>query len=57
MSKRTNYLDFLQDAVRFSYKVYGYCRSIKQYSDYDFIMGIDADSVFTNLQLGKRLSI
>ena len=38
--------DFLQDAVRFSYKVYGYCHAIKQYSDYDFIMGVDADSVF-----------
>ena len=23
--------DFLQDAVRFSYKVYGYCHAIKQY--------------------------
>ena len=38
--------DFLQDAVRFSYKVYGYCHAIQQYSDYDFIMGVDADSVF-----------
>ena len=38
--------DFLQDAVRFSYKVYGYCHAIKQYADYDFIMGVDADSVF-----------
>ena len=38
--------NFLQDAVRFSYKVYGYCHAIQQYSDYDFIMGVDADSVF-----------
>jgi hypothetical protein len=39
--------NFLQDAVRFSYKVYAYCHAIKQYKDeYDFIMGIDADSVF-----------
>ena len=38
--------DFLQDAVRFSYKVYGYCHAIQQYKDYDFIMGVDADSVF-----------
>ena len=39
--------DFLQDAVRFSYKVYGYCHAIKQYMGvYDFIMGVDADSVF-----------
>ena len=38
--------NFLQDAVRFSYKVYGYCHAIQQYDDYDFIMGVDADSVF-----------
>ena len=40
--------DFLQDGVRFSYKVYGYCHAIQQYDDYDFIMGVDADSVFYN---------
>ena len=40
--------DFLQDGVRFSYKVYGYCHAIQQYVDYDFIMGVDADSVFYN---------
>ena len=26
--------------------MYGYCHAIEQYSDYDFIMGVDADSVF-----------
>jgi len=45
-NKHRPYKDFLQDAVRFSYKVYGYCHAIKQYSDYDFVMGVDADSVF-----------
>ena len=45
-NKDRPYNDFLQDAVRFSYKVYGYCHAIEQYSDYDFIMGVDADSVF-----------
>ena len=45
-NKHRPYKDYLQDAVRFSYKVYGYCQAIKQYSDYDFIMGVDADSVF-----------
>ena len=39
---------FLLDGVRFSYKVYAYCHAIKQYSNYDFIMGVDADSVFYN---------
>jgi len=29
--------DFLQDAVRFSYKVYGYCHAIKQYSECGFL--------------------
>ena len=38
--------DFLHDAVRFSYKVYCYCHAIQKYKDYDFIMGVDADSVF-----------
>tara|TARA_R100001480_G_scaffold142322_1_gene139805 strand:+ start:814 stop:1524 length:711 start_codon:yes stop_codon:yes gene_type:complete len=37
---------FLLDGVRFSYKVYAYCHAIKQYSNYDFIMGVDADSIF-----------
>tara|TARA_A100001015_G_scaffold235362_1_gene267139 strand:- start:1626 stop:2120 length:495 start_codon:yes stop_codon:yes gene_type:complete len=37
---------FLLDGVRFSYKVYAYCHAIQQYSDYDFVMGVDADSVF-----------
>ena len=37
---------FLLDGVIFSYKVYAYCHAIKQYSNYDFIMGVDADSVF-----------
>ena len=41
-------LSFQKDAVRFSYKVYAYCHAIKQYSNYDFIMGVDADSVFYN---------
>jgi len=39
---------FLLDGVRFSYKVYAYCHAIKQYSNYDFIMGVDADSIFYN---------
>jgi len=29
--------DFLQDAVRFSYKVYGYCHAIQQYSECGFL--------------------
>ena len=45
-NKHRSAKDFLQDAVRFSYKVYGYCHAIQQYSDYDFYNGVDADSVF-----------
>ena len=37
---------FLQDAVRFSYKVYAYTHAILNYREYDYIIGIDADSVF-----------
>lgn len=37
---------FLQDAVRFSYKVYAYTDQIINNEDYDGIICIDADSVF-----------
>lgn len=37
---------YLQDAVRFSYKVYSYTDMIINSKDYDGIIGIDADSVF-----------
>jgi len=37
---------FLQDAVRFSYKVYAYTDMLINNEDYDGIIGIDADSVF-----------
>ena len=38
--------DYWQDGVRFCYKVYAYTHAIINYSDYDGIIGIDADSVF-----------
>jgi len=38
--------DFMYDGVRFCYKVYAYTHAIMNYSDYDGIIGIDADSVF-----------
>ncbi len=37
---------FLQDAVRFCYKVYAYTDVILNYEDYDGLICIDADSVF-----------
>jgi len=37
---------FLQDAVRFSYKVYSYTDMIINNEDYDGLIGIDVDSVF-----------
>lgn len=37
---------YLQDAVRFCYKVYSYTDMILNNKDYDGIIGIDADSVF-----------
>lgn len=37
---------YLQDAVRFCYKVYSYTDMILGNNDYDGIIGIDADSVF-----------
>jgi len=37
---------YLQDAVRFCYKVYSYTDMILNSEDYDGIIGIDADSVF-----------
>ena len=39
---------FLQDAVRFCYKVYAYTDMIIHNEDYDGIICIDADSVFYN---------
>jgi len=40
--------DFWQDGVRFCYKVYAYTHAILNYREYDYIIGIDADSVFYN---------
>ena len=37
---------FLQDAVRFSYKVYAYTDQLIHNEDYDGVICIDADSVF-----------
>jgi len=37
---------YLQDAVRFCYKVYSYTDMILNNEDYDGLIGIDADSVF-----------
>lgn len=37
---------FLQDGVRFCYKVYSYTNEIINNYDYDALIGIDADSVF-----------
>ena len=37
---------FFVDGVRFCYKVYAYTHAIMNYTDYDGIIGIDADSVF-----------
>lgn len=39
---------FLDNAVRFSYKVYAYTHAIIDDTDSDYIIGIDADSVFYN---------
>jgi hypothetical protein len=39
---------FLQDAVRFCYKVYAYTDYLMNNEDYDGIICIDADSVFYN---------
>ena len=39
-------LDFRQDAVRFSYKVYAYTQAILTTKDCDGLIFIDADSVF-----------
>ncbi len=39
--------NFLTDGVRFCYKVYAYTHAIiKHKDDYDYIIGIDADSIF-----------
>ena len=38
--------DYWQDGVRFCYKVYAYTHAILNYREYDYIIGIDADSVF-----------
>jgi len=38
--------DFWQDGVRFCYKVYAYTHAILNYKEFDYIIGIDADSVF-----------
>ena len=38
--------DFWQDGVRFCYKVYAYTHAILNYREYDYVIGIDADSVF-----------
>jgi len=45
-NKHRPHKDFLRDACRFSYKVYSYTHAILNDTDSDFIMGIDADSVF-----------
>jgi len=45
-NKGRSYKNFLQDAVRFSYKVYAYTYDIINDTESDFIIGIDADSVF-----------
>jgi len=37
---------FYIDGVRFCYKVYAYTHAILNEKDYDYIIGIDADSVF-----------
>jgi len=39
---------YLQDAVRFCYKIYSYTDMIINNEDYDGLIGIDADSVFYN---------
>jgi len=38
--------DFKTDGVRFCYKVYAYTHALLTYKEYDYIIGIDADSVF-----------
>jgi hypothetical protein len=43
---RRPYENYLQDGVRFSYKVYAYTHAILTMENFDFIVGIDADSVF-----------
>lgn len=45
-NKHRPHKDFLRDACRFSYKVYAYTHAILTDEDSDFIIGIDADSVF-----------
>lgn len=45
-NKHRTYKDFLRDACRFSYKVYAYTHAVINDTESDFIMGIDADSVF-----------
>jgi hypothetical protein len=45
-NKHRPHKDFLRDACRFSYKVYSYTHAILNDNDSDFIIGIDADSVF-----------
>ena len=45
-NKHRPHKDFLRDACRFSYKVYAYTHAVINDTESDFIMGIDADSVF-----------
>ena len=45
-NKHRLHKDFLRDACRFSYKVYAYTHAVINDTESDFIMGIDADSVF-----------
>jgi len=45
-NKRRNPENFLTDGVRFSYKVYAYTHAILTEENFDYIIGIDADSVF-----------
>ena len=55
--------NFLQDAVRFSYKVYAYCHAIKQYKD-EFVPGDKLkvhnerktmDLIFSFAELGSKV--
>lgn len=45
-NKRRPTKNFLDDGVRFSYKVYAYTHAILTMENFDYIIGIDADSVF-----------
>lgn len=45
-NKHRPHADFLRDATRFCYKVYAYTHAILNDNDSDYIIGIDADSVF-----------